>query len=207
MISLYIGFRTQQAVFPRQHRSFLRVYVAMIGGLFPRRPSSAVHFTMALLSIRSHCRSKWLGFSAGGPARLCVPIETAAVGRAGTAFSLTVIFNGRVTISRRKSQAGVVGAAAPKNRELAILKIASAVHSWRSLKFGKHHHGWRRFKSGQSSRGDPLTHRTSNEKLHQAYRPWQCLYFLPEPQGQSSLRPTLPQLAGFLGSRNAASLA
>src|SRR3979411_941070 len=37
-----------------------------------------------------------------------------------------------------------------------------------------------------------------------AYRPWQCLYFLPEPQGQSSLRPTLPQLAGFFGSRLAA---
>src|SRR5580692_312556 len=35
----------------------------------------------------------------------------------------------------------------------------------------------------------------------QAYLPWQCLYFLPEPQGQSSLRPTLPQLAGLLGSR------
>src|SRR6202011_1694991 len=34
-----------------------------------------------------------------------------------------------------------------------------------------------------------------------AYLPWQCLYFLPEPQGQSSLRPTLPQVAGFLGSR------
>src|SRR6266481_1888267 len=34
-----------------------------------------------------------------------------------------------------------------------------------------------------------------------AYLPWQCLYFLPEPQGQSSLRPTLPQLAGFFGSR------
>src|SRR3984957_1500310 len=34
-----------------------------------------------------------------------------------------------------------------------------------------------------------------------AYLPWQCLYFLPLPQGQSSLRPTLPQLAGFLGSR------
>src|SRR5450631_1655818 len=33
------------------------------------------------------------------------------------------------------------------------------------------------------------------------YLPWQCLYFLPEPQGQSSLRPTLPQLAGFFGSR------
>src|ERR1700737_2931578 len=34
-----------------------------------------------------------------------------------------------------------------------------------------------------------------------AYLPWQCLYFLPEPQGQSSLRPTLPQVSGFLGSR------
>src|SRR5450759_4433075 len=33
------------------------------------------------------------------------------------------------------------------------------------------------------------------------YLPWQCLYFLPEPQGQSSLRPILPQLAGFFGSR------
>src|SRR5258705_2172267 len=38
----------------------------------------------------------------------------------------------------------------------------------------------------------------------QPYLPWQCLYFLPLPQGQSSLRPTLPQLAGFLGSRSAA---
>src|SRR4051812_25108475 len=36
----------------------------------------------------------------------------------------------------------------------------------------------------------------------QPYLPWQCLYFLPEPQGQSSLRPTLPQLAGFFGSRS-----
>src|SRR5262249_25095743 len=34
-----------------------------------------------------------------------------------------------------------------------------------------------------------------------AYLPWQCLNFLPEPHGQSSLRPTLPQLAGFFGSR------
>src|ERR1700738_2645977 len=36
-----------------------------------------------------------------------------------------------------------------------------------------------------------------------AYLPWQCLYFLPEPQGQSSLRPILPQVAGFFGSRSA----
>ena len=27
-------------------------------------------------------------------------------------------------------------------------------------------------------------------------RPWQCLYFLPEPQGQGALRGTLPQLEG-----------
>src|SRR6185437_5663468 len=40
-----------------------------------------------------------------------------------------------------------------------------------------------------------------------AYRPWQCLYFLPEPHGQSSLRPTLPQVAGFLGSRLAPAVA
>src|SRR6202790_5259086 len=40
----------------------------------------------------------------------------------------------------------------------------------------------------------------SSDAAH-AYLPWQCLYFLPEPQGQSSLRPTLPQLAGFFGSR------
>src|ERR1700727_2158454 len=40
-------------------------------------------------------------------------------------------------------------------------------------------------------------------RLLQAYLPWQCLYFLPEPHGQSSLRPILPQLAGFLGSRSA----
>src|SRR5258708_36900922 len=37
-----------------------------------------------------------------------------------------------------------------------------------------------------------------------AYRPWQCLYFLPELHGQSSLRPILPQLAGLFGSRSAA---
>src|SRR3978361_1736661 len=40
--------------------------------------------------------------------------------------------------------------------------------------------------------------------LAYANLPWQCLYFLPEPQGQSSLRPTLPHVAGFLGSRSTA---
>src|SRR3978361_318851 len=38
-------------------------------------------------------------------------------------------------------------------------------------------------------------------RLLYAYRPWQCLYFLPEPHGQSSLRPILPQLEGVFGSR------
>ena len=33
--------------------------------------------------------------------------------------------------------------------------------------------------------------------------PWQCLNFLPEPQGHGSLRPTLPQLAGLFGLRSA----
>ena len=33
--------------------------------------------------------------------------------------------------------------------------------------------------------------------------PWQCLYFLPDPQGQGSLRPTRPQLEGSFGSRSA----
>ena len=33
-------------------------------------------------------------------------------------------------------------------------------------------------------------------------RPWQCLYFLPEPHGQSSLRPTLPHVVGSFGLRS-----
>src|SRR6266481_73357 len=40
--------------------------------------------------------------------------------------------------------------------------------------------------------------------LTYANRPWQCLYFLPEPQGQASLRPTLPQLEGSSGLRSGA---
>ena len=36
-----------------------------------------------------------------------------------------------------------------------------------------------------------------------AKRPWQCLYFLPDPHGQTSLRPTLPQLVGSRGLRSA----
>src|SRR5580658_4666204 len=34
-----------------------------------------------------------------------------------------------------------------------------------------------------------------------AYLPWQCLNFLPEPHGQASLRPTLPQVVGSCGLR------
>src|SRR5215831_5392041 len=37
-------------------------------------------------------------------------------------------------------------------------------------------------------------------------RPWQCLNFLPEPHGQASLRPTLPQVVGSLGFRATAGL-
>ena len=37
----------------------------------------------------------------------------------------------------------------------------------------------------------------------QATWPWQCLYFLPEPHGQGSFRPTRPHVAGFFGSRSA----
>src|SRR5690606_29955782 len=36
--------------------------------------------------------------------------------------------------------------------------------------------------------------------------PWQCLYFLPEPQGQAALRPMRPQVAGSLGSNSASGL-
>src|SRR4029079_2844530 len=46
--------------------------------------------------------------------------------------------------------------------------------------------------------------RTAVGPSRQANRPWQCLYFLPEPQGHSSLRPTLPQLDGSFGLRSAA---
>src|SRR5690606_37857221 len=34
----------------------------------------------------------------------------------------------------------------------------------------------------------------------QPCRPWQCLYFFPDPQGQGALRETLPQVAGSFGS-------
>ena len=39
------------------------------------------------------------------------------------------------------------------------------------------------------------------ERQGDALQGWQCLYFLPEPQGQASLRPTLPQVEGLCGSR------
>ncbi len=42
--------------------------------------------------------------------------------------------------------------------------------------------------------------RSAAASAAQARRPWQCLYFLPEPQGQGALRGTLPQVAGSFGS-------
>src|SRR5262245_28152351 len=48
---------------------------------------------------------------------------------------------------------------------------------------------------------------SSTHPTSYANRPWQCLYFLPEPHGQASLRPTLPQLDGSLGLRAAAAAA
>ena len=41
--------------------------------------------------------------------------------------------------------------------------------------------------------------RTERGVARQASTPWQCLYFLPDPQGQASLRPTLPQVLGSFG--------
>jgi hypothetical protein len=40
----------------------------------------------------------------------------------------------------------------------------------------------------------PWTHRYATSA------PWQCLNFLPEPQGHAALRATLPQVLGSLGS-------
>ena len=48
---------------------------------------------------------------------------------------------------------------------------------------------------------DGRSHHKGEGRPH-AYRPWQCLNFLPEPQGQDSLRPTLPQLLGSEGLRS-----
>ena len=33
-----------------------------------------------------------------------------------------------------------------------------------------------------------------------AIRPWQNLYFFPDPHGQAALRPTVPHVDGFAGS-------
>ena len=64
----------------------------------------------------------------------------------------------------------------------------------------------------QNSCGDPIAghFRCPRAKLRgnsigaQPNRPWQCLYFLPEPHGQTSLRPTLPQVVGSFGLRSTA---
>src|SRR5260370_40156071 len=57
-----------------------------------------------------------------------------------------------------------------------------------------------------SNRANPALLRASAprslvlEKQRFQTRPWQCLNFLPEPQGQGALRATLPQAEGLLGS-------
>src|SRR5436190_18558968 len=45
-----------------------------------------------------------------------------------------------------------------------------------------------------------LDHADASKAAGSYTRPWQCLNFLPEPQGQDALRETLPQVAGSLGS-------
>jgi hypothetical protein len=51
-----------------------------------------------------------------------------------------------------------------------------------------------------------LNSRLGSPDAAYAYLSWQCLYFFPLPQGQSSLRPTLPHDAGFRGPRSAATI-
>src|SRR5713226_2805079 len=53
---------------------------------------------------------------------------------------------------------------------------------------------------GKSPAGPDMRLPTRPGAAH-ANRPWQCLYFLPEPHGQGSLRPTLPHDFGSLGLR------
>src|SRR5690606_8368875 len=45
--------------------------------------------------------------------------------------------------------------------------------------------------------------RAREPRRPQFRRPWQCLYFLPEPQGQGAFRWTLPQVDGSSGSISA----
>ena len=67
----------------------------------------------------------------------------------------------------------------------------------------------RRSRSPKRQRPNPSTtplaipHRARAGSCLKAYagRPWHCLYFLPEPHGHGSLRPTLPQLDGSSGLR------
>ena len=58
----------------------------------------------------------------------------------------------------------------------------------------RNHHGERSLKD----KPEPAKAGFSAGTPHGAYdnAPWQCLYFLPDPQGQASLRPTLPHVEG-----------
>src|SRR5260370_41727460 len=64
----------------------------------------------------------------------------------------------------------------------------------------------RRMKRGASRRKAQNQAPPGYAHQRYAYRPWQCLNFLPEPHGHTSLRPTLPQLVGSLGLRAALAL-
>jgi len=50
-------------------------------------------------------------------------------------------------------------------------------------------HRW--FVRIQNTGGDPIKKAPSAGALHFYYFPWHCLNFLPDPQGQASLRPIL----------------
>lgn len=46
----------------------------------------------------------------------------------------------------------------------------------------------------------PVSTSTSSVR-DQTSAPWQCLNFLPDPQGQSALRPGVPQVVGSFSSK------
>src|SRR5690348_16570035 len=51
----------------------------------------------------------------------------------------------------------------------------------------------------ESTPGENFGFEVAFSPQDQPNRPWQCLYFLPEPHGHISLRPTLPQVVGSFG--------
>src|SRR5262249_30194052 len=69
------------------------------------------------------------------------------------------------------------------------------------------HHGGRNRQPRSRKRGLTWQFRAHGNRVDligpQPNLPWQCLNFLPEPHGHSSLRPTLPQLEGSFGLRSA----